>query len=103
MPYSEPIDDIVKRLRRSKDEILPLLDSLLHKTWLLRTGTRENGYYMALTWGPGAMELQMPWLSQELLKLYGKLLPLDADYEPTELIPHFRVIPVNCRHFQPVL
>jgi NAD-dependent dihydropyrimidine dehydrogenase PreA subunit len=93
MPYSEHIDDIVKRLGRSKDEILPLLDGLLHKTWLLRTGTRENGYYTALTWGPGAMELQMPWLSRELLKLYGKLLPLDADYQPTKLIPHFRVIP----------
>ena len=38
MPYSEHIDDIAKRLGRSNDEILPLLDSLLHKTWLLRTG-----------------------------------------------------------------
>ena len=93
MPYSEQVDDIAKRLGRSKDEILPLLDSLLHKTWVLRTGTRENGRYTAMTWGPGAMELQMPWLSKKLLELYGKLGPLDQHYQPTELIPHFRVIP----------
>jgi electron transport complex protein RnfB len=93
MPYSEPVDNIAKRIGQSKDEILPLLDSLMQKTWLLRTGTRESGNYMALTWGPGAMELQMPWLNKELLDLYGKLLPLDADYKPDELIPHFRVIP----------
>jgi NAD-dependent dihydropyrimidine dehydrogenase PreA subunit len=93
MPYSEHVDDIAKRLGRSKDEILPLLDSMLHKTWLLRTGTREDGRYTAMTWGPGAMELQMPWLNKELLKLYGKLSPLDEKYQPTELIPHFRVIP----------
>ena len=93
MPYSEHVDDIARRLGRSKDEILPLLDSLLHKTWLLRTGTREDGRYTAMTWGPGAMELQMPWLNKTLLELHGRLLPLDQDYEPTELIPHFRVIP----------
>jgi Na+-translocating ferredoxin:NAD+ oxidoreductase subunit B len=92
-PYSEYIDDIARRIGRSKDETLGLLDGLLHKTWLLRTGTRENGYYTAMTWGPGAMELQMPWLNKELLELYGKLLPLDANYQPTDLIPHFRVIP----------
>lgn len=93
MPYSEPADDIAKRLGRSKQEILPLLDSLLRKTWLLRTGTRENGRYTAMTWGPGAIELQMPWLSKELLELYGKMGPLDQEYEPTDLIPHFRVVP----------
>lgn len=93
MPYSEHIDDIARRTGRSKEEILPLLDGLLHKTWLLRTGARENGYYMALTWGPGAMELQMPWLNKELLELFSKLQPLDGNYPPTELIPHFRVIP----------
>ena len=93
MPYSEHIDDIAKRLGRSKDEILPILDGLLHKTWLLRTGTRDNGRYTAMTWSPGAMELQMTWLNKEILELYGKLRPLDQQYQPTELIPHFRVIP----------
>ena len=93
MPYSEHVDDIARRLGRSKDEILPLLDGLLHKTWLLRTGTRGDGRYTAMTWGPGAMELQMPWLSKELLDLYSKFRPVDQQYQPTELIPHFRVIP----------
>ncbi len=93
MPYSENINDIAKRLGRNKDEILPLLDGLMQKTWLLRTGTRENGNYMALTWGPGALELQMTWFNKEILDLYGKLLPVDANYTPSELIPHFRVIP----------
>jgi DNA-binding MarR family transcriptional regulator len=93
MPYSEHVDDIAKRLGRSKNDILPLLDSMLHKTWLLRTGTREDGRYTAITWGPGAMELQMPWLTKELLELYGKVSPLDEEYQPTELIPHFRVLP----------
>ena len=93
MPYSEHVDVIAKRLGRSKDEILPLLDGLLHKTWLLRTGTREDGRYTAMTWGPGAMELQMPWISKKLIELYGKMGPLDQQYQPTELIPHFRVVP----------
>src|SRR4030043_717810 len=93
MPYSEHVGDIAKRLGRSKKEILPVLDGLLHKTWLLRTGTKEDGRYTAMTWGPGAMELQMPWLNKKLLELYGKLEPLDNKYQPTELIPHFRVIP----------
>jgi NAD-dependent dihydropyrimidine dehydrogenase PreA subunit len=93
MPYSEHVDDIVKRIGRSKEEILPILDSLLHKTWLLRTGTREDGRYTAMTWGPGAIELQMPWISKKLLDLYGKMGPLDQQYQPTELIPHFRVVP----------
>jgi Na+-translocating ferredoxin:NAD+ oxidoreductase subunit B len=93
MPYSEHVDDIAKRLGRKKEDILPVLDGLLHKTWLLRTGTRENGRYTAMTWGPGAMELQMPWLTKEILELYGKAGQLDQQYEPTELIPHYRVIP----------
>src|SRR4030042_4027642 len=93
MPYSEQVDDIAKRIGRSKLEILPVLDSLLHKTWLLRTGTKEDGRYTAMTWGPGAMELQMPWLNKELLELYGKVGSIDGQYQPTELIPHFRVLP----------
>jgi Na+-translocating ferredoxin:NAD+ oxidoreductase subunit B len=93
MPYSEHIDEIARRVGRSKVEILPLLDGLLHKTWVLRTGTRENGYYTAMTWGPGALELQMPWLTKELADLYGKMGQLDGEYQPTELIPHFRVVP----------
>ncbi len=93
MPYSESIDDIAKRLDRGKDEILPVLDGLLRKTWVLRTGTKEDGRYTAMTWGPGAMELQMTWLNKEILELYGKLGPLDQEYQPTELIPHFRVVP----------
>ncbi|MBN1190390.1 MAG: 4Fe-4S dicluster domain-containing protein [Dehalococcoidales bacterium] len=92
-PYSEHIDDIAERLGRSKEEIVPVLDSLLHKTWLLRTGTRENGYYTAMTWGPGASELHMPWLSKELLELYGKMIPPDDKSAPAELIPYFRVVP----------
>jgi electron transport complex protein RnfB len=92
-PYSEHIDDIAKRLGRSKEEILPLLDSLLHKTWVLRTGTKENGRYTAVTFGPGASELQMPWLSKELIDFYGKMIPPDDDKEPTELISYFRVVP----------
>ena len=93
MPYSEQVDDIAVRLGRRKEDILPLLDGLLHKTWLLRTGTREDGRYTAMTWGPGAMELQMPWLSKKLLELYAKMGPLDQKYLPTELIPHYRVVP----------
>jgi NAD-dependent dihydropyrimidine dehydrogenase PreA subunit len=93
MPYSEHIDDIAKRLGRSKEEILPVLDSLLHKTWVLRTGTKENGRYTAMTWGPGASELQMPWLSKELMELYGKMTPPDDKNAPTDVIPYFRVVP----------
>jgi electron transport complex protein RnfB len=93
MPYSEHIDDIARRLGRSKDEILPLLDGLLNKTWLLRTGTRENGRYTAMTWAPGALELQMPWLNKEILEIYSTMGPLDQQYQPTDLIPHYRVVP----------
>jgi ferredoxin len=93
MPYSEHIDDIATRLGRDKKELLPLLDSLLHKTWVLRRGTKEEGYYQALTWLPGALELQMSWLSKDLLELHARMSPIDEKYEPTELIPHFRVIP----------
>ncbi len=93
MPYSEHIDDIAKRLGRSKEELLPILDGLLHKTWLLRTGTRENGRYTALTHGPGASELQMPWLSKELMELYRKMTPAAAKPEPADVIPYFRVVP----------
>ena len=94
MPYSEHIDDIAKRLGRSKEELLPHLDGLLHKTWLLRTGTRENGRYTALTFGPGASELQMPWLSnKELMELQRKLIPTSEKNEPTDVIPYFRVVP----------
>jgi len=92
-PYSEHIDDIAKRLGRPKEEILPLLDSLLHKTWVLRTGAKENGRYTAVTFGPGASELQMPWLSKELMALYGKMVSPDDKYEPNEVISYFRVIP----------
>jgi Na+-translocating ferredoxin:NAD+ oxidoreductase subunit B len=92
-PYSEHIDDIAKRLGRSKEEILPVLDGLLHKTWLLRTGTRENGRYTALTFGPGASELQMPWLSKDLMELYKKMTPVDDKSAPKDLIPYFRVVP----------
>jgi len=92
-PYSEHIDDIAKRLGRSKEELLPLLDGLLHKTWVLRTGTRENGRYTAMTFGPGASELQMPWLSKELMELYKKMTPQDEKSAPEKLIPYFRVIP----------
>lgn len=93
MPYSEHVDDIAKRLGRDKDAILPLLDGMVHKTWILRTGTKEDGRYTAMTWGPGAIELQMSWLSEDLLKLYAKMGGIDQDYQPTELIPHFRVVP----------
>jgi electron transport complex protein RnfB len=93
MPYSEHVDDIAERLGRSKEEILPLLDGLLHKTWLLRTGTKEDGRYTAMTWGPGALELQMSWLNKKLLDLYAKFGSLDQQYPPEKLIPHFRVIP----------
>jgi Na+-translocating ferredoxin:NAD+ oxidoreductase subunit B len=93
MPYSEHIDEIAKRLGREKAEILPVLDGLLHKTWLLRTGTRENGRYTALTFGPGASEHQMPWISKELMELYKKMTPPDEAHEPTELIPYFRIVP----------
>ncbi len=93
MPYSEHIDDIAKRLGRSKEELLPILDGLLHKTWLLRTGTRENGRYTALTFGPGASELQMPWLSKELMELQRKMTPAAAKPEPADVIPYFRVVP----------
>jgi len=93
MPFSEHIDDITKRLGRSKGEVLPLLDGLLHKTWLLRTGTRENGRYTALTFGPGASELQMPWLSKELMDLYRKMTPSKEYPEPAGVIPYFRIVP----------
>jgi Na+-translocating ferredoxin:NAD+ oxidoreductase subunit B len=92
-PYSEQVDDIAQRLGRSKEEILPILDSLLHKTWLLRTGTREDGRYTAMTFGPGASELQMPWLSKELMELYKKMTPPEEKSAPTKLIPYFRVVP----------
>jgi Na+-translocating ferredoxin:NAD+ oxidoreductase subunit B len=93
MPYSEHIDDIAKRLGRSKEEILPLLDGLLHKTWLLRTGTRENGRYTAITFGPGASELQMPWLTKDLMELYRKMTFSHETNIPKDLIPYFRVVP----------
>ena len=92
-PYSEHVDDIAKRLGRSKEEILPLLDGLLHKTWVLRTGSKEDGRYTAVTFGPGAAELQMPWLSKELMELYSKFTSPDDEPEPTDLIPYFRVVP----------
>lgn len=93
MPYSEHIDAIAARLGRDKEAIIPILDGLLHKTWILRRGTKEDGYYQAMTWGPGAVELQMPWLSKELLEFYSTLSPIDHDRDPASLIPHFRVIP----------
>jgi Na+-translocating ferredoxin:NAD+ oxidoreductase subunit B len=93
MPYSEHIDAIAQRLGRKKEDLLPLLDNLLHKTWVLRTGPKEDGYYQAMTWAPGAVELQMPWLTKDLVELHGRMTPLDHTKEPTELIPHFRVIP----------
>ena len=92
-PYSEHVDGIANRLGRSKEEILPILDSLLHKTWVLRTGTKEDGRYTALTFGPGASELQMPWLNKEMMDLYSKMTSPDDEPEPTELIPYFRVVP----------
>jgi len=93
MPYSEHIDDIAIRLGRSKEELLPILDGLLHKTWLLRTGTRENGRYTALTFCPGASELQMPWLSKELMELYRKMTPAPEKPETGDVIPYFRIVP----------
>jgi Na+-translocating ferredoxin:NAD+ oxidoreductase subunit B len=92
-PYSEHVDDIAKRLGRSKEEILPILDGLLHKTWVLRTGSRENGRYTAMTFGPGASELQMPWISPELMELQKKMRPADDKPAPKDLIPYFRVVP----------
>ncbi len=93
LPYSEHIDDMAKRLGRNKEEILPLLDGLLHKTWLLRTGSRENGRYTALTFGPGASELQMPWLSKELMELQRKMTRPEDKVGPEGVIPYFRVVP----------
>jgi Na+-translocating ferredoxin:NAD+ oxidoreductase subunit B len=90
MPYSEHIKDIAKRLGRSRSDLLPLLDSLVRKTWVLRQGPKEDSYYQALTWMPGALELQMTFFNKEIIKLYDTMqLPDD----PGEVIPHFRVIP----------
>jgi Na+-translocating ferredoxin:NAD+ oxidoreductase subunit B len=84
---------MAERLGRDKQELLPLLDGLLHKTWVLRRGTKEDGYYTAMTWSPGAVELQMPWLTKELVEFQSTLLRVDEKAQPTDIIPHFRVIP----------
>jgi electron transport complex protein RnfB len=92
-PYPENIDAIARRTGRQTKDLIRLLDSLLHKTWVVRTGSKEDGQYQALTWMPGSLELQMPWFSKDILDLYATMSPIDEKYQPTELIPHFRVVP----------
>ena len=41
------------------------LDSLVHKCWALREGSKEVHYYQALNWGPGHVELAIEQLSDE--------------------------------------
>lgn len=98
MPYGEHIDDIAKRLGRGKNELISLLHSLTRKTWVGRAGTKEDGYYRALPWMPGSLELQVKHLSPELLDFHqahmtsGSMIA-SVFGETPDTFPWFRVVP----------
>jgi len=97
MPYGEHIDDIAKRLGRDKNELIPLLHSLLVKTWVMREGTKEDGYYRVAPWAPGAYEMQIKHFSTELLDWHqAHMTPqslLESAYGTPGMLPWLRVLP----------
>ena len=97
MPYGEHIDDIAKRLGRDKNELIPLLHSLLVKTWVMREGTKEDGYYRVAPWVPGAYEMQIKYYSPELLEFHrAHILPeslIESAFGTPGMLPWFRVLP----------
>ena len=94
MPYGEHIDDIAERLGRDKNELIPLLSSLIQKFWVGREGTKEDGYYRLHHWVPGVLELQIKHYSPELLEFYKN--QLIREKSPwLRVIPRERAIPYN--------
>jgi len=94
MPYGEHIDDLAERLGRDKNELIPLLDSLIQKLWVGREGTKEDGHYRAISWLPGVWELQVKHYTPELLEFYRTHLISEPRTDITaEIFPWFRVVP----------
>lgn len=101
MPYPEPAADIAERLGREKEDILPLLDGLIQKLWVLRVGSREDGKYLAHT---TTFEFYMPYLDNDLADFRWKMIDNSMDHTPPEkpreigigddeILPVFRIVP----------
>ncbi|MFO7965065.1 MAG: 4Fe-4S binding protein [Desulfobacterales bacterium] len=98
MAYPEHIDDIAKRIGRSKEDIQPLLESLVRKTWVGLSGPKENRSYMVIPYAPGTYELQVKHYSPEFFaNVLDKITPdsmAETIFGPTpDITPWFRVLP----------
>jgi len=99
MPYPEHIDDIAKRICRDKEELVPLLHSLIHKCFVVLSGTLDDGFYKAQTLWPGAIEMQeksFPKLVPSALEehMTARAEPfIDAIFGTPDIQPWFRVVP----------
>lgn len=101
-PYMEHIDDLAQRLGRDKKELLPLLDGLIKKYWVLWEGpSREDGRYEAHT-SPVEfyMELFTPDNALELIGYFSPdppdgdtSKPLPYGHGEDEFFSYFRVVP----------
>jgi Na+-translocating ferredoxin:NAD+ oxidoreductase subunit B len=101
-PYMEHIDDLAKRLGRGKNELLPLLDGLIKKLWVLWEGpSREDGRYQAHT---SPVEFYMPYMTPDnMFDLMGYFSPdppegdtskpLPYGHGDDEVFPYLRVVP----------
>jgi len=97
MPFKEHIDDIAIRIGRDKSELIPILDSLVHKCWALRDGSKGAHYYRALNWGPVHVELAIAQLSDEYYNYWAHQTAtpetIAAVYGNAGVTPWVRVIP----------
>ena len=97
MPYGEHIDDIAERLGRDKNELIPLLHSLIRKTWVMHEGTKEDGYYRVAPFIPGVYEMQIKHFSVELLDWHqAHMTPqslLESAFGGPGILPWFRALP----------
>jgi Fe-S-cluster-containing hydrogenase component 2 len=99
MPYPEHVDDIAKRIGRDKDELVPLLHSLLHKAFVVHSGALDDGYFRAQTLYPGAIEMQeksLPNTTPSTLEehITAKAGPfVDAVFGTPDIQPWFRILP----------
>lgn len=97
-PFWETVDEIAKRTGQDADKIVPLLNSLIKKLWVLCDGEGDTRKYQAHT---GAVEFYMPWMTPEnSMELMAVWMPVPSEEEPRslgtgadEMLPYFRVVP----------
>ena len=98
MPYPEHIDAIARRTGMGKEILLRLLEGLMHKCWVVRDGSKEDGKYLLDAWGPGTYERQGRYFTTEYMQYIGNLgtqETLERIYGRPGMTPTYRVIPVG--------